>query len=143
MHAQAAVAAGIATSTLTNPIWLVKTRLQLDKSRATADGANVRQYKNSFDCAKQVIRTEGIPGLYRGLTASYLGTVETVLHLVVYKKFKLFFSRRLKSNHKSSSELASWISTSGAAGTAKMAVFFTYPHEVCILLPSACVMACH
>jgi solute carrier family 25, member 33/36 len=38
VHAQAAVAAGIATSTATNPIWLVKTRLQLDKPQTTSDG---------------------------------------------------------------------------------------------------------
>lgn len=99
VHAQAAVAAGIVTSTLTNPIWLINTRLQLDKSHAAGDIVTSRQYKNSWDCARQVIKTEGIAGLYRGLSASYLGTVETVLHLVMYEKLKLFFRGRLEHNH--------------------------------------------
>uniref|UniRef100_A0A8H7N0Q4 Mitochondrial thiamine pyrophosphate carrier 1 n=1 Tax=Bionectria ochroleuca TaxID=29856 RepID=A0A8H7N0Q4_BIOOC len=131
VHAQAAVAAGIATSTLTNPIWLVKTRLQLDKSRTKVNGITARQYKNSFDCVRQVVQTEGIAGLYRGLSASYLGTVETVLHLVLYEKLKLFFRQRLEYNQYSSGEFVLWISTSGTAGIAKIAaVLVTYPHEV-------------
>ncbi len=86
VHAQAAIAAGIATATATNPIWLVKTRLQLDALRTqAAGGIATRRYKNSLDCVRQVVRQEGIRGLYRGLSASYLGTVETALHLVLYE----------------------------------------------------------
>ncbi|OHE90232.1 hypothetical protein CORC01_14470, partial [Colletotrichum orchidophilum] len=73
IHAYAAVAASIATATATNPVWLVKIRLQLDRSRAI-HGTTMRQYKGSFDCVQKVLRKEGIPGLYRGLSASYLGT---------------------------------------------------------------------
>ncbi|KAL2756922.1 hypothetical protein ACRALDRAFT_1062601 [Sodiomyces alcalophilus JCM 7366] len=131
VHAQAAVTAGIATATATNPIWLVKTRLQLDKSRGDAD----RRYRNSLDCVQQVLRQEGVRGLYRGLSASYLGTVETALHLVLYEQLKVLCRRGLESMDDRSSffggELAHWISTSGAAGSAKLAaVFLTYPHEV-------------
>ncbi|KAF2240335.1 mitochondrial carrier [Trematosphaeria pertusa] len=134
VHAQAAVAAGIATATATNPIWLVKTRLQLDKSRTQA-GVTARRYKNSLDCIRQVLRQEGIRGLYRGLSASYLGTVETALHLVLYERLKLLYSRALRGidtrNSTTWDELTSWISTSGAAGSAKLAaVLITYPHEV-------------
>jgi solute carrier family 25 protein 33/36 len=95
VHAQAAVAAGIATATATNPIWLVKTRLQLDASRAEAAGSTARRYKNSLDCLRQVIRHEGVRGLYKGLSASYLGTVETALHLVLYEQFKVLSRRAL------------------------------------------------
>jgi solute carrier family 25 protein 33/36 len=134
VHAQAAVAAGIATATATNPIWLVKTRLQLDKSRTQAGGVSARQYKNSLDCVRQVVRQEGVRGLYRGLSASYLGTVETALHLVLYERLKRLYGAALRGSragHGTSwDEAAKWISTSGAAGSAKLAaVLITYPHE--------------
>lgn len=134
VHAQAAVAAGIATATATNPIWLIKTRLQLDKSRTEAGGVTARRYKNSLDCVRQVLRQEGIGGLYRGLSASYLGTIETALHLVLYERLKLLYSGALGGinmrNSTTWDELTYWISTSGAAGSAKLAaVLVTYPHE--------------
>lgn len=135
MHAQAAIAAGIATSTATNPIWVVKTRLQLDQSRNESSGSAGRRYKNSIDCARQIIRQQGVPGLYRGLSASYLGTVETALHLVLYEQLKVLFHRSLghwsEGKSKGWDEVASWISTSGAAGSAKLAAgLIAYPHEV-------------
>lgn len=132
VHAQAAILAGIATATATNPIWLVKTRLQLDKS--LSEGGAARQYRNSLDCVGQVLRKEGVPGLYRGMTASYLGTVETAFHLVLYEQLKVLFrpKRYDKTHHHPLlEELATWASTSGAAGLAKIAaVLTTYPHEV-------------
>ncbi|KAK8141166.1 hypothetical protein G3M48_000667 [Beauveria asiatica] len=102
VHAQAAVAAGIATATTTNPIWLV-------------------------------LKNEGIKGFYRGLSASYLGTLETVVHLVLYERLKTLFHEGSVSGAASSrrSELVHWANTAGAAGCAKVAaVLLTYPHEV-------------
>jgi solute carrier family 25 protein 33/36 len=136
VHAQAAVAAGIATATATNPIWLIKTRLQLDKSRA-GSSTSQRQYKGSLDCIRQVLRKEGVPGLYRGMTASYLGTIETAIHLVLYERLKTMLrspppalDARIAQSP-ALEELANWASTSGAAGGAKIAaVLLTYPHEV-------------
>lgn len=133
VHLAAAACAGIVTSTATNPIWLVKTRLQLDKATSTG----TRQYKNSWDCITQVIRKEGVPGLYRGLTASYLGVAESSIQWVLYEQMKLFIKSReehRKLNGAVSSKLDSilnWCATSGAAGAAKfMASLITYPHEV-------------
>ncbi|KAJ5591821.1 Mitochondrial carrier protein RIM2 [Penicillium hispanicum] len=132
IHAQAAISAGIATATATNPIWLVKTRLQLDRAQTTT---GTRRYRNSADCVRQVLRQEGIRGLYKGLSASYLGSVETALHLVLYERLKTILHKSLGSHDGTETaaqkEITSWISTTGAAGSAKFAAaMIAYPHEV-------------
>ncbi|KAF1357334.1 mitochondrial carrier [Lizonia empirigonia] len=132
LHAQAAIAAGLVTATATNPIWLVKTRLQLDNPQASS-AVRARQYQSTVDCVRKVVRQEGIKGLYRGLSASYLGTAETALHLVLYEQLKVVYRKSLKHNSSLNDELSHWISTSGASGSAKFAtVLLTYPHEVVI-----------
>ncbi|CDR42615.1 CYFA0S10e00298g1_1 [Cyberlindnera fabianii] len=130
VHLCAAAAAGIATSTATNPIWLVKTRLQLDK-------AGSKLYKNSWDCLKTVVKTEGIRGLYKGLSASYLGSVESTLQWVLYEQMKRLISEKAIKNMADGHERTSWDSfvewsaRSGSAGAAKfVASLITYPHEV-------------
>jgi solute carrier family 25 protein 33/36 len=65
VHLISAATAGLVTSTATNPIWVVKTRLQLQ--------GNTRRYKNSLDCVMHILREEGTRGLYKGMSASYLG----------------------------------------------------------------------
>ncbi|KAK9448606.1 mitochondrial carrier domain-containing protein [Limtongia smithiae] len=133
VNLMAAAVAGICTSTATNPIWLVKTRLQLDKQNSQ----NARQYKSSIDCVKQVLDKEGIFGLYRGLTASYLGVVESSLQWVLYEQMKSLIRRREQLRDKlgiqstTGDAFFEWLAKSGAAGVAKLsASLLTYPHEV-------------
>ncbi|KAL8708257.1 MAG: hypothetical protein Q9220_006834 [cf. Caloplaca sp. 1 TL-2023] len=138
VHICAAINAGIITGTATNPIWLVKTRLQLDKSRAEKAGSkSVRRYKNSFDCARQTIQSEGVRGLYRGLTASYLGVTESTLQWFLYEQGKLYLKRRESRILASGQapppwdQAVNWGGKLGAAGSAKFfAAIITYPHEV-------------
>ncbi|KAL3476795.1 mitochondrial carrier domain-containing protein [Aspergillus californicus] len=132
-HALSAATAGVVTGTATNPIWLVKTRLQLDRSHVNSDGSiRPPQYRNSMDCVKQVIRKEGVKGLYRGLMASYLGVIETTLHLASYERIKVMVAHHYERRGKTqSSELTQGLILSGAAGVSKLiAVLIAYPHEV-------------
>jgi solute carrier family 25 protein 33/36 len=68
-----AATAGAASATFTSPIWLIKTRMQLQSDAVGANRLAVRKYRNSLDCAKTVVKEEGIRGFYKGLSASYLG----------------------------------------------------------------------
>jgi hypothetical protein len=141
VYLSAAIAAGVVTSTATNPIWLVKTRLQLDKSVAEkSGGVSHRQYKNSWDCIRQVVRNEGIAGLYKGMSASYLGVSESALQWVLYEQMKSYLRRREEKIELSGRDKSAWDRTVewtgrvGAAGGAKfVAAVITYPHEVSLV----------
>ncbi|KAJ9155349.1 hypothetical protein NKR23_g1535 [Pleurostoma richardsiae] len=136
VHLSAGVVAGVVTSTATNPIWMVKTRLQLDKN--VAEQSHVRrQYKNSLDCVRQILRNEGFTSLYKGMSASYLGVAESTLQWVLYEQMKRSLRLREERIVLSGREktwwdhTVDWTGKVGAAGSAKLfAAILTYPHEV-------------
>jgi len=80
-HMLSALAASWSVSTLTNPIWFVKTRMQLD---LTATGKQPK----IMEVVRDVFKNEGISGFYRGLCASYVGASETMIYFVLYEKRK-------------------------------------------------------
>lgn len=137
VHTLAAAFAGVATGTATNPIWLVKTRLQLDKAHAESGKIGSRRYKNALDCTIQTVQKEGFKGLYRGLTASYLGVTESTAQWVMYEQMKKGLRNREARIVASGRERTWWdgvvqsTGQLGAAGAAKfIAAILTYPHEV-------------
>ena len=136
VHLLAAASAGIITGTATNPIWLVKTRLQLDKQNA-GPGGQGRRYRNAWDCVRKTVRAEGVRGLYRGLSASYLGVSESTLQWVLYERAKRSLSAgeaQLAASGRPPTawdRTVEWCGKLTAAGGAKfVAALITYPHEV-------------
>ncbi|KAH6651753.1 mitochondrial carrier protein RIM2 [Truncatella angustata] len=138
VHLASAVTAGIATGTATNPVWLIKTRLQLDKNNAERKGdVSARRYKNSWDCMRQTFRNEGPTGFFKGLSASYLGVSESTLQWLLYEEFKSKLRLREEKLVQSGRErtwwddTVSWTGNFTGAGAAKgIASVLTYPHEV-------------
>ncbi|KAG7087499.1 hypothetical protein E1B28_013460 [Marasmius oreades] len=130
VHLSAAAIAGVATGTATNPIWVVKTRLQLASVVKGIDadvvGANGGKYSTSWLMIKKIMREEGMRGFYKGLSASYLGVAEGTIQWVLYEKLK-----RLSAGREGEGGLQEWFGMLGSAGTAKcVATVITYPHEV-------------
>ncbi|KAF8810500.1 mitochondrial carrier protein RIM2 [Phlegmacium glaucopus] len=120
VHLCAASLAGIATGTATNPIWVVKTRLQLAQGDKKVLGG-------SLACIKKIMREEGIRGFYKGLSASYLGVTETTIQWVLYERLK----KLSIATEGGQSGLSQWFAMLGSAGSAKfVASMITYPHEV-------------
>lgn len=91
-----------------------------------------RRYNGALQCVRQILRQEGLGGLYRGLSASYLGTVETMVHLVVYEEFKQLYHQMFAGvSRRDGTVWHALIGTGGAAGSARLvAGLITYPHEV-------------
>ncbi|KAF7728922.1 hypothetical protein EC973_005317 [Apophysomyces ossiformis] len=128
VHLISAATAGICTATATNPIWVVKTRLQLQ-------GNGQQQYRNSLDCILSILRGEGIRGLYKGMSASYLGVVEGTLQWVIYedlkKKWAVPKSNISQERTIGGKSLRDWTGNVGAAAISKfVAACVSYPHEV-------------
>ncbi|KAI1899533.1 hypothetical protein AGOR_G00062770 [Albula goreensis] len=74
--------AGATGATAVYPIDLVKTRMQ--NQRSTGSFVGELMYKNSFDCAKKVLRYEGLFGFYRGLLPQLIGVApEKAIKLTV------------------------------------------------------------
>ena len=127
VHLTAAAIAGIVTGTATNPIWVVKTRLQLTADNAkNMQSTSKKSLVSSLDMIKQIAREEGIRGFYKGLSASYLGVTEGTIQWVLYEKLK-----RLNTESQGKGGFQEWAGMLGSAGTAKcVASLITYPHEV-------------
>ncbi|XP_071945091.1 solute carrier family 25 member 36-like [Antedon mediterranea] len=123
VHLCSAAFAGFTASTLTNPIWFVKTRLQLDKS--TKEGSKV----SAGSIIKKVYKTEGVRGFYRGVTASYAGISETAIHFMIYEQIKVWL-RDGKTDYDNKT-FKDFVSFMGAAAVSKSsASILAYPHEV-------------
>lgn len=128
VHLCAAACAGIVTGTATNPIWVVKTRLQLAQHDGAVVTASQSRFGSSWDMIRKIMREEGVRGFYKGLSASYLGVTEGTIQWVLYERLK-----KLTASNEGSGGALEWAGLLGSAGTAKcVATLITYPHEVCL-----------
>ncbi|CAF0785595.1 unnamed protein product [Didymodactylos carnosus] len=124
IHVTSAAAAGIAMSTCTNPLWFIKTRLQLDLQCVDT---------RTIDLIRKVYREDGIRGFYKGISASYVGVSETIVHFVIYEQLKAQI-QLIQTNLAYSlddSGMFNFVSYLGAASCSKLcASTLCYPHEV-------------
>ena len=71
--------------------------MDVARTRLTADIASVRQYTGLVDCLRKTASSEGIPGLYKGLTISLAGIIPYLaISLALYDTLK-DWSRKQKS----------------------------------------------
>ncbi|XP_036601308.1 solute carrier family 25 member 36 isoform X2 [Trichosurus vulpecula] len=130
VHMISAAMAGFTAITMTNPIWLIKTRLQLD-----ARNRGEKQM-SAFECVRKVYQTDGLKGFYRGMSASYAGISETVIHFVIYESIKQKVlehktASNMEDEEDSAKEPSDFVGMMLAAATSKTcATSIAYPHEV-------------
>lgn len=139
VHMASAAAAGVVSNTLTNPIWLIKSRVQLQAGAAATDP---RAYRGYADAVTKIFREEGFFGFWKGVSASYYGTIESALQFTIYEgiKSRIITRNRAKlargeflndPNKSQSPDDLTPIQYLASASLAKfVASTLTYPHEV-------------
>lgn len=85
-----AVAAGGIMVGFTNPVWLIKTRMQLQMKRSSTMH-NIKPYAGLRDAFRTIIREEGVWALYRGSGPALLLTSHGGVQFVVYEFLKKHF----------------------------------------------------
>ena len=86
-----------------------------------------------MDVVRNIYRINGIRGFYKGITASYVGVSETIVHFVIYEQIKAQLQLcQLNQNHSPDDPgFFNFISYLGAAACSKScASTLCYPHEV-------------
>ncbi|GAM24397.1 hypothetical protein SAMD00019534_075720 [Acytostelium subglobosum LB1] len=74
-HSLSAISAGVVTTAIVNPFWVLKIRL-----------ATSNRYKGMFDCFQSILKNEGIGGFWKGVGPSFFGVSEGLVQFVTYEQ---------------------------------------------------------
>ncbi|XP_055309845.1 mitochondrial folate transporter/carrier [Sitodiplosis mosellana] len=127
MHMMAAAEAGVLTLVMTNPIWVVKTRLCLQYGRES-DGSPQTRYKGMIDALTKIYRHEGIRGLYRGFIPGMFGVSHGAIQFMTYEEMKNKFNQY--RNVPIDTKMGTMEYLAFAAISKLIAAAVTYPYQV-------------
>ncbi|CAD6583360.1 MAG: hypothetical protein ASARMPREDX12_003350 [Alectoria sarmentosa] len=113
--------AGVLTAVATNPIWVIKTRM------LSTSSSHPGAYKSTLDGTRQIYRSEGLLGFYRGLVPSLFGVSHGALQFMAYEQLKIYRGHNFGGGQKDLG-VADFLALSGLAKT--FAGSATYPYQV-------------
>ncbi|KAF7719114.1 Uncharacterized protein PECH_001739 [Penicillium ucsense] len=130
-RAYASITAGACSTIVTNPIWVIKTRLMSQSLKQNNEGARAPwQYSGTFDAARKMYRLEGIRSFYSGLTPALLGLTHVAIQFPLYEYLKTAITGFGIGEHPDNGS-THWVGISFATFLSKIcASTITYPHEV-------------
>lgn len=70
---------GVAATTITSPIWMVKTRMQLNEQKGVV---------SPFLVCKEIMKQEGLKYFWKGIGASWMGVFETCTQWMLLEKIR-------------------------------------------------------
>jgi len=118
VHISAAGLSGLLTDVVTNPLWVVRTRMATQALLAEQP-----LYRSMTHAFRKIARDEGVLAFFSGLRASLLGLSHIMIQFPLYERLKADFA----TSH-DGLELRYVIA---ASATSKLiASTITYPHEV-------------
>jgi len=135
MHMLAAAQSGVLTLAMTNPIWVVKTRLCLQYDAvmpAPSGGGGVgdgrKTYKGMLDAFYKIGRYEGMRGLYKGFVPGLWGVSHGAIQFMAYEDLKSRYNHFKEQPIDSKLGAGEYIFC--AAVSKLVAAVTTYPYQV-------------
>jgi len=122
LHLISAMTAAVITDVITNPIWLVKTRLQTQIFHP-----NYIKYNSTFDAFRKIIKEEGVAVLWSGTAAQLIGVTHVAVQFPVYEATKKYF---MTKNNKTNNQLSALEIITCSSISKIIASTVAYPHEV-------------
>ena len=122
-HMLAGGEAGILTLSITNPIWITKTRLILQY-----EGKSRQQYKGMVDAIIKIYKREGLRGLYKGFVPGIFGVSHGALQFMAYEEMKTAYNK--SKNRSINYKLHTYEYIVFSALSKIIAVVATYPYQV-------------
>lgn len=144
------IVAGGSSTIVTNPIWVIKTRL-MSQSNASARQHRSHDlfpktgstptarptlptpwhYNSTIDAARKMYTSEGIASFYSGLTPALLGLSHVAVQFPTYEYLKTRFTGQGMGEAPAKGEKSHWLGILSASILSKiLASSATYPHEV-------------
>ncbi|KAI1420407.1 mitochondrial carrier domain-containing protein [Xylaria sp. FL1777] len=142
------IIAGASSTIVTNPIWVIKTRLMSQSSSGynrqmslfprSGNTPTSRptinspwHYHSTIDAARKMYSSEGILSFYSGLTPALLGLTHVAVQFPAYEFLRKKFTGQGMGEMTGSSQQSHWLGVLSASILSKiMASSATYPHEV-------------
>ncbi|OTA70281.1 mitochondrial carrier [Hypoxylon sp. EC38] len=141
------IIAGASSTIVTNPIWVIKTRLMSQSatgynrqmsmfprsgntptSRPTIDSP--WHYRSTLDAARKMYSSEGVLSFYSGLTPALLGLTHVAVQFPAYEFLRKKFTGQAMGQMGDDKQ-SHWLGVLSASIMSKiMASSATYPHEV-------------
>ncbi|KAG4125373.1 hypothetical protein ERO13_D10G091500v2 [Gossypium hirsutum] len=127
-HLASAAEAGALVSLCTNPIWLIKTRLQLQNPLHQS-----RRYSGIYDALRTILREEGWTALYKGLGPGLLMVSHGAIQFTAYEELRRIMVdyKEKKQKSEGASNLLNSFDYALLGGSSKIAaILITYPFQV-------------
>ncbi|KAL5122630.1 Folate transporter 1, chloroplastic [Glycine soja] len=129
LHLASAAEAGAIVSFFTNPVWLVKTRLQLQTPLH-----QTRPYSGVYDAFITIMREEGFSALYKGIVPGLFLVSHGAIQFTAYEELRKvivdFKSKGSTVDNQNPDKLLNSVDYAVLGATSKLAaVLLTYPFQ--------------
>ncbi|KAK2355646.1 folate transporter 1, chloroplastic [Trifolium repens] len=130
LHLASAAEAGALVCLCTNPVWLVKTRLQLQTPLH-----QTRPYSGLYDAFRTIMREEGFSALYRGIVPGLFLVSHGAIQFTAYEELRKTIvdlkSKGSETQHQNPDQLLNSVDYAVLGATSKVAaILLTYPFQV-------------